>query len=531
MIQPPPSQTSAIARAAGTVSIAVFASRVLGLVREQVFAVLFGAGFAYDAFVVAYRIPNLLRELFAEGALSAAFVTVFTHYDQKEGQERAWRVANNVIGLVILVVGGVSLVGILAAPGLVGLMAPDFAKVPGKFELTTLMTRVMCPFLLLISLAALAMGALNSKGKFFLPALASSFFNLGSIGAGVALALAAPALGMHPIVGMAWGTLIGGALQLAVQLPSLFKAGFSPRWVLDFKDEGLRRILFLMLPAVVGLSATQINVFINTFYASTCPEGSISWLNYAYRLMSFPMGVFGVAISIATLPVVSRHAAAGDMPTLKGTVQSSLSLAWLITVPAALGLIVLAEPIIALLFQHGRFTAFDTGQAAAALKWFAVGLFAYSGVKILVPVFYALHDTRIPVVGSFLTVGANLVIINLTLAPLQHRAIALSSSLSVILNLLFLGAMLYRKVGDFEVGRLLVKLAKVSAAGGVMALGVHWCYQWLSAAGEAGLGARALNLTAAILAGAGLYSLLIYFLGIPEFQELTRKLRDRMGWS
>jgi len=299
-------ETGTIARSAGTVSVAVFASRVLGLVREQVFAGLFGAGYAIDAFVVAFRIPNLLRDLFAEGALSSAFVTVFTQYDTQRGEERTWRLANNVITFIFLLVGAITLVGIAASPLLVRLMAPDFGRVAGKLALTTLMTRVMFPFLLLISLAALAMGILNSRGKFFVPALASSFFNLGSIVAGVALALLMPHFGIPAIVGMAWGTLIGGFLQLAVQYPLLKKVGYRPRRVLDLKDEGLHQVLKLMLPAVVGLSATQINVFINTFYAASCMEGSVSWLNYAYRLVHLPQGLFGVALSVATLPVVSR---------------------------------------------------------------------------------------------------------------------------------------------------------------------------------------------------------------------------------
>jgi putative peptidoglycan lipid II flippase len=274
-------QTGKIARAAGTVSLAVFASRILGLVREQVFAGLFGAGFAFDAYVVAFRIPNLLRDLFAEGALSSAFVTVFTDYDQRLGPEQTWRLANNVIFCFTLLLSLLVLGGMIFSPNIVGFMAPDFGAVPGKLALTTLMTRIMFPFLVLVSLAALAMGVLNTKGKFFVPSLSSSFFNLGSVIAGVGLSLVAPRFGVEPIVGMAWGALIGGLLQLAVQLPLLWRVGFRLWWVLDFKDPGLRRIVRLMLPAVVGLSATQINIFINTFYASSCAQGSISWLNYA----------------------------------------------------------------------------------------------------------------------------------------------------------------------------------------------------------------------------------------------------------
>jgi putative peptidoglycan lipid II flippase len=522
------SQTGKIARAAGTVSIAVLASRLLGLVREQVFAGLFGAGYAYDAYVVAFRIPNLLRDLFAEGALSAAFITVFTDYDQKAGLEWTWRLANNVLMCVSLLVGSLVLLGMFFAPQLVNLMAPDFGLVPGKLGLTSLMTRIMFPFLLLVSMAALVMGVLNSRGKFFIPALASSFFNLGSIVAGVGLSYAMPSLGLHPIVGMAWGALIGGLLQLAVQLPLMWREGFRPQWVFDLRDAGLQRIGKLMLPAVVGLSATQINIFINTFYATSCPQGSISWLNYAYRLFHLPMGLFGVALMVATMPLVSKHAALDDLPSFKGALESSLSLSLLVTMPAACGLIFLAHPIIALIYQHGQFTAWDTQQTAAALALYALGAFAFSGVKIMVPAFYALNNTRIPVVGSFLTVAANLVFINLTLGALQHRAIALSTSLSMIFNFLFLAVMLYRKLAGFRVRPLLVTLAKTAAAGLAMGLAVVWAYPILSGWLGSGVAGRLLSVMGDILLGSGLYFLLVWRLRIPEFQELTRALKARL---
>ena len=523
------SQTGKIAKAAGTVSLAVLASRLLGLVREQVFAGLFGAGYAIDAYVVAFRIPNLLRDLFAEGALSSAFVTVFTDYDQKAGLERTWRLANNVIMCASLLVGGLVLLGMLFSPWLVNLMAPDFGLVPGKLGLTSLMTRIMFPFLLLVSLAALAMGILNARGKFFIPALASSFFNLGSVVAGVTISWAMPSLGVHPIVGMAWGALVGGLLQMVVQLPLLWRGGFRPQWVLDWREPGVRRIALLMLPAVVGLSATQINIFINTFYASACAEGSVSWLNYAYRLFHLPMGLFGVALMVATMPVVSRHAALNDLGAMKGAVESSLALALLVTVPAACGLIFLARPIIALIYQHGRFSAWDTQHTAAALALYALGAVAFAGVKIMVPAFYALNNTRTPVLGSFLTVAANILFINLTVSALQHRAIALSTSLSMILNFLFLGVMLYRRLGGFRVRPLLITLVKVVAAGLIMGLVIIEVEPLLAGRLGGGIVGRLVSVLGDILLGGGLYFLLISRLKIPEFQELTQKLRTRLG--
>lgn len=521
-------QTGKIARAAGAVSVAVLASRILGLVREQVFAGLFGAGYAFDSFVVAFRIPNLLRDLFAEGALSAAFVTVFTDYDQKAGPGRTWRLANNVIMCSSLVVGSLVLLGIHFSPQLVSLMAPDFNLVPGKAALTTLMTRIMFPFLLLVSLAALVMGILNTRGKFFLPSLASSFFNLGLVVSGVLLSRMVPSLGLDPIVGMACGALIGGLLQLLVQLPLLWREGFRPQLVMDWRDEGVRRIGVLMLPAVVGLSATQINIFINTFYATSCGQGSVSWLNYAYRLFHLPVGLFGVGLMVATMPVVSRYAAQQDRGALKGALESSLGLSLLVTLPAAFGLIFLARPIIGLIYQHGHFTAWDTQQTAAALVLYAIGAIGFSGVKITVPVFYALNDTRIPVVGSFLAVAANLGIINLTLGPLQYRAIALSTSLSMILNFLFLALMLYRRLGGFRVDRLLLTLVKAGSAALVMGLAVYVAYPYLIGWLGNGLAGRLSSVFADVLLGTGLYLLMVWGLKIPEFQELSGHLVARL---
>jgi putative peptidoglycan lipid II flippase len=346
---------------------------------------------------------------------------------------------------------------------------------------------------------------------------------------GVGLALLLPHFGVPAIVGMAWGTLVGGLLQLLVQTPQLRRVGFQPQAVCDWRDEGLRQIFRLMLPAVVGLSASQINIFINTFYAASCEQGSVSWLNYAYRLVHLPQGLFGVALSVATLPVVSRFAAQQDLPALKDAFRSSLSLAMLLTLPAAAGLMALAEPICGVIFQHGRFTAWDTQQTAAALTLYAIGLFAFAGVKILVPVFYALNDTKIPVVGSFLTVAANLVCINLTLAPLAHRAIALSTSLSMLVNLLFLGAMLYRKVDGYPLRQLLATLAKVVAAAGIMAVAVWGSHSLALAWLGGGLIKEILALAGAIVLGVGIYLGLLWPLRIPEVRHLLEQLRDRWG--
>lgn len=520
-------QNSAIAKSAGTVGIAVMCSRVLGLVREQIFAAMFGAGFAYDSFVVAFRIPNLLRDLFGEGALSAAFVTIFSRYDANKTQEETWRLASNVLVFFAILLSLLTLLGIFMAGPLVSLLAPDFSKVAGKAELTTTLTMIMMPFLVFISLAAVVMGMLNTKGRFFVPAMASSFFNLGSIVGGVTMAWVLPRYGHPAIVGMAIGTLVGGILQLAVQLPALFRTGFRFFPHLDLRDPGLHNILRLMIPATIGLSATQINIFVNTSFAASCAEGSVSWLNYAFRLVQLPIGIFGVAFSIAVMPVMARHAARKDVPAMRQTLVSSLTMVFCLTIPATAGLVFLAEPIIRLIFERGAFTALDTVATAQTLTLYALGLFAYSANKILVPVFYALDDTRYPVIASFLTVLANILIINLTITLFQHKAIALSTSSTMLLNFLFLSAVLYRKMDGYPLRALFRGTAKILIATCCMSLLLFFARMMLATLLVGNLFEQLLAVLLLIFLAAGLYTVVLHWLKLPELTEIVERVRAR----
>ncbi len=522
------SSTGKIARSAGAVSGAVMCSRVLGLVREQVFAGMFGAGYAYDAFVVAFRIPNLLRDLFGEGALSAAFVTVFSDYDTNKGRQATWQLASNVLVFIAIFLSLLTLTGIFFAGPIVNLLAPDFSLVAGKSELTGLMTRVMFPFLIFVALSAVVMGMLNTRGRFFVPAMSSSFFNLGSIIGGVSLALLLPKFGQPAIVGMAWGTLIGGLMQLAIQLPTLKKIGFRFRPHLNLGDPGLRRILWLMLPATIGLSATQINIFVNTNFASSCMEGSVSWLNYAFRMVQLPIGVFGVAFSIAAMPVLARHAAKKDLTGLKQTFSSSLVMVFSLTIPATVGLILLAQPIIRLIFEHGAFTAVDTMHTAQALTYYAYGLFAYSAVKIMVPVFYALGDTKYPVIGSFIAVAANITVITLSIDAFSFRAIALSTSCSMALNFLFLGTVLYRKLTGFSLSYLGRGVIKILLSSLIMGLGVMGLKRVLSPLLQGEIPLQLAGVLLVIGGAALLYGVILHLLGLPELTVITDKLKQRL---
>lgn len=522
------SHTSTIARSAGTISFAVLLSRLLGLVREQVFAGFFGAGYAYDAFVVAFRIPNLLRDLFAEGALSAAFITVFTDYRTKQGIGPTWKLANNVICTLMILVGGITLLGMFFSKDIVSLMSPDFSRVAGKHELTSLMTSIMFPFLLLVSISAIAMGMLNSLDKFFIPSIASSFFNLGSILSGLLCAFGFSLLDREPIIGMAIGTLVGGLLQIAVQIPELKKQGFAFSWYLNVRDEGLRRIMKLMLPAVIGLSATQINLFVNTFFASSCVEGSVSWLNYAFRLIFFPIGMVGVSLSIATLPVVSTQASRGNIEELKGAYLSTTILSLLLTLPASAGLIFLCRPIVRIIFEHGRFTAQDTLMTAQALSLYATGLFAYASLKIIVPVFYALNRTRYPVIGSFLTVLLNIIFVLLLLEPLQHSAIALSTSLCVLINFIYLSIALYRQVNGYPVLYLLKSFLKIALISIGMGIGAQWLNETASAYLPMNILGELCALLFTILVSIIFYFTCIYCVNIKEFNCLMPKIIARL---
>ena len=447
---------TSLAKAAGLISAATLISRLLGLAREQIFAAFFGAGFAVDAFQVAFRIPNLLRDLFAEGAMSAAFVPTLTRVQEKDGREAAMRLANLVINFLVVVVSAICLLGIVFAHEIVPLMAPGFGSIPGKLELTTQMTQIMTPFLLLVAVAAAVMGVLNTRRVFFVPAIAPTMLNLALIAAGFLIAPFCPRFGLQPIVGMAFGVILGGLGQLFIQVPALVRQGYRWRPEISFRDPGVVRIVTLMAPAAIGLAATQVNIFVNTLLASFLPQGSVSWLNYAYRLMQLPIGLFGVAIATVTLAEVARHAARKDMPELKRTLSFSLRFGLFLTLPATFLLIALAHPIVVLLYQHGRFGAGDSWQTAQALWAYAAGLSAFSAVRVMVPVYYALGMTRIPVTISFITIAVNVVLNLVLMGPLQHRGLALATSIASVLNFVLLFEMLRRKIGPMG-GRMLLR--------------------------------------------------------------------------
>jgi putative peptidoglycan lipid II flippase len=431
-----------VAKAAGLIGLATFSSRILGFIRDMVLARLFGAGVAADAFFVAYRIPNLLRELFAEGSMSAAFIPVFSEYLTRRTKRDAWELASAAFTTLLTILTGVCVLGILASPWIVALIAPGFGGDPDKQALTTLLTRIMFPYLLFIGLSALAMGVLNSIRSFAAPAFSPVMFNVAIITAALFLA---PAF-EEPILAVAAGVVAGGLLQFLTQLPALRKAELLFGWRFDFAHAGVHRVGWLMVPALIGLSVTQINLLVSTVLASFFPGGP-TYLFYGMRLIQFPLGVFGVALATAVLPSLATQAAEGDLDALRGTLGFGLRLIFFIIFPAMVGLILLRTPIVHLFFEHGRFTAADTAGTAAAVFAYAIGLWAFAGVRIVVSAFYALQDTRTPALVAGIALGANIALSLVLMGPLAHAGLALANALSAILNMALLVVFLARRLG------------------------------------------------------------------------------------
>jgi putative peptidoglycan lipid II flippase len=517
--------TPAFGGKAVLVSAALAFSRVLGLVREQVFAAVLGATAYADAFTVAFRIPNLLRDLFAEGTLAFAFTPTFAEHF-KRSREAAFRLGSIVIGALGLTTGLVTLVGIFFAPDIVSAMAPGFANVPGKFKLTVSCTRIMFPFLPIVAIASVAMGALNAQEKFGPPAFASAVFNLVAIGCGIGL-LFADVDADVAVIGWSVGTLLGGAAQLLVQIPPLRRTGFSFRPKFVLRDPGLARIGRLMAPAVLGLGATQLNVLVNTMFASEV-EGGASWLNYAFRLMQFPIGVFGMAVATITTTGLAKCAAAADLDGVRSTLGSSLRLVALLTIPSTAGLIALREPIVRLLFERGRFDSADTIATGQAVLMYSVGLFAFSAVKVVAPAFYALNRPRIPLLGTIAAVAVN-VLFSVALFPaLSFRGLALGTSLGIIANLWVLVWSLHASVG-FGIGLLADHLFRVILAA-IPCAAVAWV---VSATMVVRLGSsfpsQLATLAGAISLGTCVFVYVAKLLGIREVEVVLGTIRARLA--
>ncbi len=522
----PPGGSLRLARSAGVIGLATMSSRLLGLVRDQVLAYVFAASHDMDAYIVAFRIPNLLRDLFAEGAMSAAFVPTFTRLLTLEGRPAAWRLGNLVVNALLLVTGTLVVLGVAFAWPIATFAAGRYAEVPGKLELVVALARLMFPFLTLVALAAACMGMLNSLRRFFVPALAPAMFNVGTIATMAVLIPVFLAAGVRPIFAAGCGTLVGGLAQVAIQWVLLRREGYRYRPVVNLRDPALREVIALMTPGTIGLAAVQVNVLVNTMLATGQGPGAVSYLNYAFRLMYFPIGLFGLSIATAAVPALSRHAALQDRASMRETLSGALRMMLMLNVPATVGLVVLASPIVALIFEHGRFTPQDTSGTVAALLAYAPGLVGYSAVKIAVPTFYSLRDSRTPVLVSGVTVGLNLALNLVFVRWLGYRGLALGTSLAALVNAALLLHLLRDRLDGIDGGRLAVATLKICAASAAMAAAVWAVEGWLaSTVLGASLAAKAIRVAAGLGVGLGALAAAARALRISEFEEVLLAIR------
>jgi putative peptidoglycan lipid II flippase len=524
-LPPPGGRRREVARAAGLVSVGTLTSRVMGLCRDVAIAFAFGAGLFSDAFFVAFRIPNLVRRLLGEGPMSSAFIPVFSEYREKRSDKEAWKLASNLTGLM----GGLALVitfaGMIAAPLIVRVIAPEWSLDEVKGDLTMRLTRLMFPYLFLVVLYALAMAVLNSCRRFFVPAAAPALLNVGMI---VGALIMAPYFD-PPIMGLAWGVLLGGALQLGVNVPSLRRVGYRWRPGFDTADEGVRRVGLLMLPTVMGLAVNDINQVVDTILASLLTEGSVSWLYYGSRLTQFPLGLIGIAMGTAILPTLATQSARGDTKGLKETVAFGMRVVFFLSFPAVVGLAVLRTPILALIFQRGEFSVTDTALAGEAVLYYGLGMWAAGGVRVLASAFYSVKDTRTPFITAAVAMGVNIALNLYLMTIMAHAGLALASSLSITFQFFLLLHLLRRRLGPLGIRRIVGETGKMLAAAAVMGLVCHHTLSLFPSVWASGLGGRLLVVTAELLIGGAVYFTMTALLRCEEHRFFFDLLQKRMG--
>jgi len=513
-----------VARAAGVVGLATMLSRVFGFLRDVVVAGFFGAGLVTDAFFVAFRIPNLLRRLLAEGSLTVSFVPVFTEYLKQRSREEALELADVAFTALSAILAVVSVAGVLCAPLIVTVMAPGFVKDHAQYELTVLLTRFMFPYIFFVSLVALCMGILNSLRHFAAPALSPVVLNISMILA----ALLLRDLFAEPIFALAVGVMVGGVLQLAMQWPFLVKMGVRLRPNFHFRHPGLKRIGLLMMPAAFGAAIYQINVFIGTVLASLLPKGSVSYLYYADRIVELPLGVFAIAVGTAALPSFSDQVARGEFDDFKRTIAFSLRLIMFITVPATVALIALREPILSVLFQRGAFDAAATLKTAEALLYYTLGLWAFSVIRVIVSAFYSLQDTKVPMKAAIVALLVNVAASVVLMHPMQHGGLALATSVASAVNVVILAIILRKRIGSYLKRDFYESLGKIMVASLVMWMAVRLVEVFIPWRIAGPLDVRIYFLCASILIGMSVYFLMSWLLKCPEMVMFVRAVRGRI---
>ena len=514
-----------ITRAAGLMSVATLISRILGYIKDMILAGFFGATGVADTFFVAFRIPNLLRELFAEGSMSAAFIPVLTEYQAKQGEQEARRLVRITFTFLLIVVGVLCLAGVIFSPAIVSVIAPGFLSDPEKFSLTVLLTRIMFPFLLFISIASLAMGALNIRRVFFIPSLAPVMLNISIIGA---VLFIAPMM-EQPIITVAAGVVLGGFMQFAFQLPSFWKNGYSLQPAYDFGHAGLKKMALLIMPATMGMAVAQINIFVSTILASYLPEGSVTYLYYSMRLIQFPVGIFGVAMAMAVLPTLSEHAVKGNYHELRNDFSFALRLLFFITVPAMAGLIALREPIVNLLFQRGRFDYAATVGTAQALLFYSIGIWSIVGVRTVTASFYSMQDTKTPVKIAAISVAVNVLFSIALMGPLKHSGLALANSLASGINFALLFYFLRKRLARVDgrrIARSFLKTAFASLVTGVAGAALLHGELWRS---QGSTGLKIFSLGGTILFCVILYTAITYIIKSEECSYMLGIVKRKVG--
>ncbi|MGA1825830.1 MAG: murein biosynthesis integral membrane protein MurJ [bacterium] len=507
------------------ISGATLISRILGFVRDMIIAGFFGAGVVVDAFVVAFRLPNLLRRLFGEGSLSASFIPVFTEYLETKDVREAWELASNVLTLFCIILIFATITGILGAPLIVRILAPGFYKSPVKFNLTVRLTKILFPYLFLIGLVALSMGILNSLKHFVTPAISPALLNIGIIGGAL---LIAPHL-QEPIIGIALGVLLGGLGQVIIQIPVLIKKGVSLYPNFSLKHPGTKKIGLLMIPALLGMGVTQINILIDTLLASFLPEGSISYLYYSNRLIQFPLALFGIALGTAIFPTLSRQAARNNFDELKETYSFGMRMVFFITIPSAIGLAVFGYPIINVLFQRGEFSAIATSATSKSLIAYCLGLWAYAGIKITVPVFYSFQDTATPVKIAIISMILNIILNIALMIPFKHVGLALATSLSATFNLIILTLILRKRLTKIGIRKIIMSSIKTLANSSIMGV---VCFLFTPKAlyhATESITARTVYLVIGIVGGIMLFFFLSYISHSDELLFFLSAIKKRVN--
>lgn len=522
--------TKNIARSAVKVSAITMLSRVLGYIRDAVTAALLGVGMASDAFFVAFRIPNMLRNLLAEGALSSAFIPVFTEYLEKKKKEDVWQLAANVMTVLAVVLAVITALGVMFADPIVRLMAPGFVADKAKFELTVSLTRMLFPFILFVSIAALFMGILNSLKKFSMPAFAPVVLNVCMIAAGVFIS---PMLGATPetqVYGWVAGALIGALLEIVIQWIPAAREGFKYKVYVDLKEPGVKKILKLMVPATIAQSVTQINLLVNTILASFLAGGAVTYLYYGNRLMQLPFGVFGVAIATVSFPYISSYAAKGDMKSLADTIHSSLKQAFFITIPASAGLIFLSTPINSLLFNYGRFTYEDAANTARVSAIYCAAIFAFTGIKILTQVFYAIDKASTAVKISSFVMVLNIALCVALMIPFNYLGLAAATVIGGIVQYWLLYHFTSKLVGNLKTKELLIYALKITFISVVMGAAVYFLNVYLTGIWNTVYSRKinALIVFICMLAGAGIYAALLPLFKVSEAGTLLKIFLEKI---